>query len=261
MSDLKSMTKEEKSERLTYLRSKYIEDKKEIEKLEEEVSLNKTSLKEFEIIDIGNVKISLYESYLILNQSITDKKVINKDDISCFNMVENTHVISKRGGSVGISVRVAKGVYLRNSTPYNTTSSTKSYTSKIIMRDFKEIFLDTVYENRILHYNYSEKIKILNMWKNSKTVNEFYDKKAEYLIEQKKSNKTMNTLGIIVMIWFVLLILSFFSGQSSFIIIMVMAPSIAVYFSTLFGYMKNKRWIASIITIVVGVLAYIGFAA
>lgn len=216
-------------------------------------------------LDFRGSSINLYDDYIIINRNSSiniEGTKIYKNEISSFFMDKTYDTSNVRSGSVGGSVRVAKGIYLRTSTPYYKNVTTKRYTPKIVLKSTESIYFDTILDNDMHYTLYQENIRRFSLWLKCTDLDEF-NRNAQ--IEKERMEKeALNSFnfdyGTLAIIWFVVSIISFFSGNPSFVIFMILLPSIFLLGSLILGSIKRKRWGTAIIAIVIASLFACSFA-
>lgn len=210
-------------------------------------------------LDFRDSSINLYDDYIIINRNSSmniEGTKIYKNEISSFFMDKTYNTSNVRGGSVGASVRIAKGIYFRTSTPYYKSITTTRYTPKIVLKSMESIYFDTILDNDIYYTLYKENIKRFYLWLNCNDLDEF-NRNAQIekeRIEKEALNSFNLDYGILAIIWFVIFIISFFSGNSSFIMLMMFLPGIFFLGSIIIDFIKRKKWGATIFTIVIAIL-------
>ena len=117
-------------------------------------------------------KLILYDDYLIYEEFETKTEtMIKKDEIRTFDLGASTFTNTKRAGSIGVSVKVTKGVYMRKSQPHYTQKTHTKYSPKMILKNGNSYFLGDTFEYNKSFCDITNNIFACNKWLTSKNLN------------------------------------------------------------------------------------------
>lgn len=216
-------------------------------------------------LTFGDSIINLYDDYIIITTNSNIKKEdvkIYKNEIASFFMDITYHTSRVRSGSIVGTARITKGIYVKKSTPYYKNVTTKRYTPKLVLKSKKSIYFNTIMQNDTIRYSiYTRNIRRFYLWLNCTNLNEFNRKEqvAQERLEKEVLNSFNLDYGNLSVIWIIAFIVSFFTGNTSFIIFMMYVPIIFFLGLTILNSLRNKRWKMAIFKIVIASLFAFSF--
>lgn len=192
-----------------------------------------------------NSKLILYDDYLIYKEfNNKTETTIKKDEIRTFDLGASTFTSTKRAGSVGVSVKVAKGVYMRKSQPHYTKTTHTQYSPKMILKNGVTYFLGDTFEYNKSFYDITNNIFACNKWIEIENLNVL----SEII---KKREREAKLTGIIMICWVAGLFLSLFTLNIWIIFFVAMLPCFYALFETIKTFIKKKNWTGLVIIIIV----------
>jgi hypothetical protein len=211
------------------------------------------------LINFKSIELLLFDEYLIVKDvrsysGIKERKII-KDDIMSFMYNQKDFTTTSYGGRVGGSVRVAKGVYIKTSTPYYNKNTNTKYSPYILLTSGEKIYLGDVFQFDTDFPILKHKIMKCNAWKNCSSIVEL----EEELEKEKKENIQKQNLELpLFWIWFAFFIYSIFTLNPTLIIVSIMSITYFMLISYVVDLIKNKRTTYAICLIIFIILSVIG---
>lgn len=140
-----------------------------------------------------------------------------------------------------MSVKIAKGVYMRNSVPYQNKTTHTKYSPKMILRTGKTYYLGDTFEFDSNFNSIGTNIVKCNKWIESQNLDILFE-------TLEKNEKETNYMATISIGWTIFLFLSFFTANIWFILFVFMLPCFYFIFETIKTFINSKNWIALITT-------------
>lgn len=193
--------------------------------------------------------IELYDDYMIINKNsfLNEPVKLSKEEILSISFTKSEFTNRVRTGNSGFSMRVAKGMYYRRSTPCYSNVKTYWFNPIITLKNNEIIYLESVMEYEKLDTMYQNNINSISMWLNSRSLVDYHTSLKKY--NDEKATQETHT-GIICFMWFALFIYSIFSGSFSFFVFMLMLPATALITYAFVIALKQKSWLMAIITFI-----------
>lgn len=173
-------------------------------------------------LDYKNSTVNLYEDYIVIS-TYNDERTLYKKDIASFLLDKKVHTNKYKDGRMTSRVKVSRTTYITKSTPIYKEKRIEKYTPIIELHSGEKIYFLT----DDWRLDAEKLITYLNHWKDSNSLDEYNEK---YLLEKEKEKKSLafgNFISKLCLIWFILLILSFFINLGLFIFVFFL-PAITV---------------------------------
>lgn len=192
--------------------------------------MERLRFKEFSLVTNGE--------YLEIEGGTYDGRRLYKKDISSIFLEEKSYTSNTRKGSVGGSVRIAKGVYLSTSTPYYDKKTISAYTPKIVLKDLEVLSFSRISDSSLSYASYKQNIEKVKSWLSSNDLFEYKVIQHNKEIRHKKESREGATIVIAIWVWLIAIVVSLFSGAVNFLIFLFIFPLILAVISMI-GYKRK----------------------